>query len=431
MGGKVYILNTKMTSSVYIKMMQLLNVLTATYSYERSNCILVEHNNIDTITYNKNFDTFLVCGEELQKGYVITYIKNKFDLKPKDIIVIDIPHYNDFDKIMQDYGFKNDIMKSLQINYTNYNYENNFYHDEYCIDLCNEFYYTFVKPLYPDLTKPKVKILEKMNGFLHIKNSVYKTISDRIFELRFFGKPHITDPKLRKYFVPGFGGLSIIGKGILDVPRRKLDLYLDKTIDFNIFDRYINFLDRSKHVFGLYYDDKNNTCYVIKQVSSDLKKNFSYKIGNRQYSYMDWISVPNWLYNTPVDKLDFKKILNIKNADVRTLAIKKLGIEKLIEYGEVKDSWENYPDNEWWAKSDYKLVDMHNFVPPIKTISGETGRVISTNHVKYAPYLCMKNQTTGEYHLEGVSPNCRNLYDALKMRYKGLNLPGYEIKNIK
>lgn len=431
MSGKVFILNTKMTSSVYIKMMQLLNILTSSYSYERKNCILVEPNNIDTIFYDKNVDTFLICGNEIQIEYVIKYIETKFDLKPENITVIDIPHYNDFDNIMQKSGFTKDKMKLLQVNYNNFDFINNICSDEYCIDLCNEFYYSFVKPIYPDLTKPKVEILEKMNGFLHIKNSVYKSISDRIFELGFFEKPQITDIKFRKYFMPGFGGLNIIGKSVLGVPRRKLNLYLDITIDFNILNRYINFLDRSKYVFGLYYDDKNNTCYAIKQVSDNLRKDFSYKIGNQQYSYMDYINVPNWLYNFPPDKLDIKRILSIKNVDVRTMAIKKLGIANLIQYGKVIDSWENYSDNEWWAKSEYKLIDMHDFVPPIKTISAKTGKVLRINNIKYAPYLCMKNQTTGEYHLEGISPDCKDLYDALKMRYKGLNLPNYEIKNIK
>lgn len=43
----------------------------------------------------------------------------------------------------------------------------------------------------------------------------------------------------------------------------------------------------------------------------------------------------------------------------------------------------------------------------------------------------MKNQTTGVYHLEGIHPSCRTLYDALKMRYNGLNIKDFEIKDIK
>lgn len=44
-----------------------------------------------------------------------------------------------------------------------------------------------------------------------------------------------------------------------------------------------------------------------------------------------------------------------------------------------------------------------------------------------------KNQVYlhGEYHLEGVSSACKNLYDALKMKYINLDLSKDEIKNIK
>ena len=429
MSGKVYILNTKMTSSVYIKMMQLLNFATATYTWERSNCILVEFWNLETIFYDRNIDTFLICGLEISKEYVISYIKNKFKIKKEDIVVINIPHFNAFNNIMQKHGFTSEKIKSLQNDAIKSNYTNNSYSDDYYTDLCYEFFYTFVKPFYPELNRPKVEILGEMNGFLHIKNSVYKTVSDKIFASKFYYNPQISDNKLKKFFNIGFGGLINYTKDIMFAPHKKYDL--NESVNMHIFDRYINFLQKSRCVLGLYYDDEKNTCYVIKRASKNLKEDFSYKIDNHQYSYMNGIKVPNWLYNTPPDKLDFRKILSLTNIDVRTLAIKKLGLDKLIEYGEVKDSWENYPDNEWWAKSEYKLVDMHSFVPPIKIISGETGKVLSTKHVDYAPYLCMKNQTTGEYHLEGVSPNCRDLYDALKMRYSGLDLPCYEIKNIK
>ena len=104
--------------------------------------------------------------------------------------------------------------------------------------------------------------------------------------------------------------------------------------------------------------------------------------------------------------------------------------DKFINKGNIIDTYENYPDNEWWAKSEYKLIDMKNYITD-RVIKESTGRIIDITHPRYAPFLCMKNQTTGEYHLEGVSPDCRNLYDALKMRYKDLDLPSYEIKDIK
>ncbi len=101
-----------------------------------------------------------------------------------------------------------------------------------------------------------------------------------------------------------------------------------------------------------------------------------------------------------------------------------------MDKGIIIDTYENYPENEWWAKSEYKLIDMKNVIPPTE-LRDEFLNETKYKPVKYAPFLCMKNQTTGVYHLEGVSPKCKNLYDALKMRYKDLNLPEYDIKDIK
>ena len=98
--------------------------------------------------------------------------------------------------------------------------------------------------------------------------------------------------------------------------------------------------------------------------------------------------------------------------------------------GKLIDSYENYPENEWWAKSEYKLIDMKRILIQKVTKNFNTGKTYTANY-DYAPFLFMKNQTTGEYYLEGVSPNCRDLYDAIKMRYKGLDLPSYEIQDIK
>ena len=421
--SKIYILNTTMTSSVYIEMMKLIRLPSSSY-YENC-CTLVTPKNLGSIFVLNKVDNFFICGREIQKESVISHIKNRFNIDSKNIIVIEIPHYKDFDFITEKYGIKKGTIKTLQINDVQY------YSDEYYMDLCYEFFYTFVKPLYPELTKPDIKILEEMNGFLHIKNSIYKTISDELFKYKFYQKPQIFDNNLEKLFTIGFGGSIIFEHCMSRQYRTKFNLHANKIIDLNMSNRYINFLERSKFAFGLFYDDKNNTCYVIKKVCKNLKENFSYKIDNRQYSYLNCINVPNWLYNTPPEKLDIKRILSIKNVDVRTLAIKKIGMEKLMLYGRVIDSWKNYPENEWWKKSEYKLIDMHDFVPPRKKVSFRTNKTLKLNNVKYAPFLCMKNQTTSVYHLEGVSPECKTLYDAIKMRYNELNIKDYDIKDIK
>ena len=111
----------------------------------------------------------------------------------------------------------------------------------------------------------------------------------------------------------------------------------------------------------------------------------------------------------------------IKNIDARSDFLQKIGIDKMLQYGTVVDTYENYPDNEMRAKSEYKIIDMNILI--------QHGHVIE--YQSYAPYLYMKNQTTGVYHLEGIHPRCRTLYDATKMRYNGLNIKYFEIKDIK
>ena len=74
-----------------------------------------------------------------------------------------------------------------------------------------------------------------------------------------------------------------------------------------------------------------------------------------------------------------------------------------------------------------KIIDMSNLKIP-KVV---TNRAQILEFHNYAPYIYMKNQTTGVYHLEGIHPRCRTLYDAIKMRYNGLNIKDFEIKDIK
>ena len=118
----------------------------------------------------------------------------------------------------------------------------------------------------------------------------------------------------------------------------------------------------------------------------------------------------------------------IKNIDARSEFWQKIGTDKMLQYGKVVDTYENYPHNEMWAKSEFKIIDMHKIVPA-KSLT-LWFRDLSSDYT-YAPFLYMKNQTTGVYHLEGLHPGCKTLYDALKMRYNGLNINNYEIKGIK
>lgn len=173
-----------------------------------------------------------------------------------------------------------------------------------------------------------------------------------------------------------------------------------------------------------------NVFYILPKPDEIFMKNeiMHYTYGSN--CYCDGTNVEKWLYAADGKNLKLSDFDKIKNADYRSIFIKKAGIEKFIRRGEIVDTWENYPGDEWRAKSEYKLIDMRKvFFIYIRT--SRSGRVLESKNYDYAPFLYMKNQTTGEYHLEGVSPDCKNLDDALNMRYKNLNLPDYEVKDIK
>lgn len=121
----------------------------------------------------------------------------------------------------------------------------------------------------------------------------------------------------------------------------------------------------------------------------------------------------------------------MQNADIKAHFVKKIGVDRLVEFGTVVDTYENYPDNEMWAKSEYKIIDMHEFIPSRRRVDPWGHLVGKAQPFTYAPFLYMKNQTTGVYHLEGIHPRCKTLYDAIKMRYNGLNIRNYDIKDIK
>lgn len=186
------------------------------------------------------------------------------------------------------------------------------------------------------------------------------------------------------------------------------------------------------YAMGLHYysSGRQEVHVILKPDELFIKDNITHCIYNGIH-YCDGVSVPAWLYNADKENLDTQKFSDISNADYRSIFIKKAGIEKFLKMGELIDSYKNYPENEWWVKSEYKLIDMRKILAKKVEKNVNNGKTTSIAGYNYAPYLCMKNQTTGECHLEGVSPECKNLYDALKMRYKMLNLTDYEIKNIK
>ena len=114
---------------------------------------------------------------------------------------------------------------------------------------------------------------------------------------------------------------------------------------------------------------------------------------------LNGVNVPQYLAETPEGQLDIEFFKKETNADVKAEFIRKYGIDRMSNLGKLVDNKHN--DNHWWIKSEYELIDMS----PI------------FSNIEYAPHLKMKNQTTGVYHLEGVSPECRTIEQALKFRH--------------
>ena len=223
--------------------------------------------------------------------------------------------------------------------------------------------------------------------------------------------------------------------GALNMRFYKLIYYFD-FLGIKIKDPYLKefwkFYKKTLNVYAISLQQYSWGCqiYVIPKFDEiHIKDGVAHYEYNYNY-YCDGIEVPKWLYEFDNKDITPDYLTEIKNIDYRSIVIKKVGLEKCLNLAEVIDSYENYPDNEWWIKSEYKLINMKNMIA--KRVEKESnGKLRHIYFYDYAPFLYMKNQTTGDYHLEGVSPNCKNLYDALKMRYNILNLPDYEIKNIK
>jgi hypothetical protein len=125
---------------------------------------------------------------------------------------------------------------------------------------------------------------------------------------------------------------------------------------------------------------------------------------------LNGIEVPEYLAVTPFDKIDIE-LYNDKayaNADVKAQFIAKVGLERFLTKGNKVDSYENYKkkDRPWFYKSQYEVWDMRFLF----------------DGMDYAPYLKMLNQTTGIWHLEGVSPKCKTVVEAVRERFGGRDL---------
>ena len=115
---------------------------------------------------------------------------------------------------------------------------------------------------------------------------------------------------------------------------------------------------------------------------------------------LNGVRVPEWLVTTKAEDLTMERFNTIDNADVKAEFIRKAGMTQMKAFGKTVDKYDRYND-PWWAKSEYELLDMGDFMAK------------NGYEKRYCPYLWMKNQTTGVYHLEGIDPKCKTIGAAL------------------
>lgn len=124
---------------------------------------------------------------------------------------------------------------------------------------------------------------------------------------------------------------------------------------------------------------------------------------------LNGVRVPKELVMTPSEELSVEWFTKQSNADVKAEFVRKFGVERMLEMGKLVDSYTKYPaaeGYEWWHKSKYELWDM----------------AVLFEGLEYQPYLKMVNQTTGIFHVEAVSPECRTVPEALRERFGGRDM---------
>lgn len=162
------------------------------------------------------------------------------------------------------------------------------------------------------------------------------------------------------------------------------------------FDKWKDFILKSGIFATCLYENVAFVCIKPCKVNrnengdlhSDTEMAIYWRDGYGEY-YLNGVSVDESIVMTPSDKLDSKLILKEHNAEVKREIVRKIGTEKIC-----KDLDAKVID----MKDNYELLDLN----------------LGDNRMR--PYLKMINPSIGTYHIEGVSPECRTVDEALKFR---------------
>lgn len=120
------------------------------------------------------------------------------------------------------------------------------------------------------------------------------------------------------------------------------------------------------------------------------------QVGKADLWFLNGVCVPKWLVVTPDHKLDAKKVLTERNAQVRSEIVRKVGVERVC----------------------------HSLGAETIEEAGEYQLLKLVIEEREARFLRMQNRSVPElYHVEGLPPHVNSLADAFRFRNQRNVLP--------
>lgn len=120
--------------------------------------------------------------------------------------------------------------------------------------------------------------------------------------------------------------------------------------------------------------------------------------GSKTYAVDDIFNIPEWVVETPAEKMDPSEVIKLENVDHRRVAVEKIGVEKMLDGAKLLDT--DSHDKK------YKLYDMVHLFEGVEDVE-------SALHLKME---CVSGQGVC---VEGVSDDCKTVQDALNFRGSG------------
>lgn len=191
-------------------------------------------------------------------------------------------------------------------------------------------------------------------------------------------------------------------------------------------------------------------CFIsATPVKLNLQDGRLHKDGDVAIEYSDGLKI--WALNgcvvtqeiaeTPANELNCQLLLTEQNAQVRHEIVKKIGYTRIMQELEVEivdkinalALYMEFPIGDYHQQGDILIVGnpieylkfdelAPDFKERLKTINYELVLLKSKDGNK-RPFLKMDNASNGEPHYEGVLPDCKTVFDAIKFRNKTDCLP--------